>query len=82
MPFMRAALKVLNVHETDRCSSQQTDDCRAQDSEDASSDLVVLVLDDDVRDPYHDYERQPYYGDSSKDAAEDSEEMGRSDSLD
>ena len=74
--------EVLDVHEADRCSSQQADDRRTQDSEDASCDLVVLVLDDDVRDPYHDYERQPYHRDGSKDTAEDSEEMGRSDSLD
>ena len=74
--------EVLDVHEADCCCSQQADDCRTQGGEDASRDLVVLVLDDDVRDPYHDYKRQPYHRDGGKDAAEDSEEMWRSNSLD
>ena len=74
--------EVLDIHEADGSSCQQADDGGSQDSEDASCNLVILVLDDYVRNPYHHNERQPNYRDCGEYAAEYSKEMGRPYSLD
>ena len=45
--------EVFDVHQADSSCGKQTDDGRTEDGKDAASYFMVLMLDDDVRDPYH-----------------------------
>ena len=71
--------EVFDVHQADGSCCKQTNDGGTEDGKDAASHLMVFMLDDDVRYPYHHQKWQPYYRYSSKDATEDAEELWRGD---
>ena len=63
--------EVFDVHQTDGSCGQKADDSGTKDCKDAASYLMILVLDNDVRDPYHYQKWQPNHRDGGKNTSED-----------
>ena len=63
--------EVFDVHQADSGCGKQTDDSGTEDGKDTASYFMILVLDDDMRNPYHHQKWQPDHRYGSKDTAKD-----------